>query len=50
MSELRQYDDSELVELGISRYDIEEVARGGDAAAENCPLIVLVAQKLRRAK
>jgi uncharacterized protein YjiS (DUF1127 family) len=28
VSELGQYADSELVELGISRYDIEDVARG----------------------
>jgi uncharacterized protein YjiS (DUF1127 family) len=31
MAELRQYSDSELVELGISRYDIEDVAHGSDA-------------------
>ncbi len=29
-AELRQYTDSELVELGISRYDIEQVAHGDD--------------------
>ena len=28
VNELRQYADSELVELGISRYDIEDVAHG----------------------
>ena len=32
-AELRQYTDSELVELGISRYDIEEVAHGANTPA-----------------
>ena len=34
-AELRRYTDSELVELGISRYDIDEVARGAETPAAN---------------
>jgi uncharacterized protein YjiS (DUF1127 family) len=35
VSELRQYADDELLELGISRYDIEDVARAENTAVEN---------------
>jgi uncharacterized protein YjiS (DUF1127 family) len=38
-TELRQYTDSELVELGISSYDIEAVAQGAYSPGPDEPIL-----------